>query len=109
MNTTIESKKLIEELVSKVRQTNPYILQLSSNRESEVDGLYLLTLEMGGSLKLVVKNRVLTDASPMTITPEEYYQNQATLKPIYAQISDPLCLALDDAGMNKYQSHFWKD
>lgn len=109
MNTTIENTELIDQLVRKVRQKFPYILQLSSNREEEVDSLYLLTLEMGGSLKLTVKNRVLTYAPPMTITPEEYYQNQATFKLIYAHVSDPLCLALEDAGMDKYQSTFWKD
>lgn len=68
MNTTIENTELIDQLVRKVRQKFPYILQLSSNREEEVDSLYLLTLEMGGSLKLTVKNRVLTYAPPLPLT-----------------------------------------
>lgn len=105
MNTIAELKPyervMIKDLAANVRQVEPYTLQLSKNAATELVYLANLAEKCGTTLVVIAKKRGLLKNVPhREMTIDEYRRNDADWKVSRVRISDPLCLMLEDAGMN---------
>ena len=105
MNTIAELKSnerwMLRHLANHVKQVAPYTLQLSKFSEMEVEYIATLAEKCGATLTVIAKKRgEFKNIAYREMTIEEYRNNFDDWKVSRVRISDPLCLMLEDAGMN---------
>lgn len=105
MNTIAELKSnerwMLRYLANHVKQVEPYTLQLSKFSEIEVEYIATLAEKCGATLVIIAKKRgEFRNATYREMTMEEYRNSLDAWKVSRVRISDPLCLMLEDAGMN---------
>jgi hypothetical protein len=89
-----EKKTAINILAAHIRETGPYLFQLSARHDEEIGLIAALATETGSKASLLVRCResgVMWAISIADYRPHEMVVSRAS-------ISDPLCLALEEAG-----------
>lgn len=94
-------KMTLNQLARKVKQAEPYVLQLSQDADSELIELVKLASEFDSTILVMAKRKgVLQNALHKKMKVEEYFHNKDKWVISRVHLSDPLCLILEDAGMN---------
>lgn len=89
-----EKKKAIDILAAHIRETRPYLFQLSAHHDEELKLIAALATETGSKASLLVRCR--ESGEMRTIDIESYRPCEMVVSRTF--ISDPLCLALEEAG-----------
>ncbi len=91
----------LNQLARKVKQVEPYVLQLSQDADSELIELAKFASEFDSAILVLAKQKgVLQNAHYKRMRTEEYLHNKDKWVVSRVHLSDPLCLILEDAGMN---------
>lgn len=89
-----EKKTAIDILAAHIRETRPYLFQLSARHDEELGLIAALAAATGSKASLLVRCR--ESGEMRTISIESYHPGEMVVSRVF--ISDPLCLALEEAG-----------
>lgn len=89
-----EKKKAIDILAAHIRETRPYLFQLSARHDEELGLIAALAEATGSKLTLLVRGRESGEMRAINIA--DYRPHEMVVSRAF--ISDPLCLALEEAG-----------
>lgn len=85
----------VQTLAASIRETGPYLFQLSARHEEEVRLISQLAAATGSSASLIIRDRETGERQIVGIA--DYNPRKMVITRI--RISDPLCLSLEDAGV----------
>lgn len=90
-----EKKTAINILAAHIRETSPYLFQLSARHDEEIGLIAALAEATGSKASLLVRCR--ESGETLVISIADYRPCEMVVSRAF--ISDPLCLALEDAGV----------
>jgi hypothetical protein len=96
-----EKKTAINILATHIRETRPYLFQLSARHDEELGLIAALAEATGSKVSLLVRCR--ESGEMRTISIADYRPHEMVVS--RAIISDPLCLALEEAGARIVYGH----
>lgn len=96
-----EKARAIDMLAAHIRETHPYLFQLSARHDEELELIAALAEATGSKVSLLVRDR--ESGGMRTISIADYRPHEMVVSRAF--ISDPLCLALEEAGARIVYSH----
>lgn len=96
-----EKNRAIDILAAHIRETRPYLFQLSSHHDEEIELIEALAAATGSKASLIVRDR--ESGEMRTIGIADYHPDEMVISRAF--ISDPLCLALEEAGVPIVYNH----